>query len=608
MTVNYPFTGISVLALAGLVAGCGTKEQKDTPKNIIFIMADDMGYGDLGCYGQEKIKTPHLDKMAEEGMLFTQFYSGSTVSAPSRCALMTGKHMGHAYIRGNTTEPLRAKDVTFVQSLKEAGYVTGMFGKWGLGEIGTTGAPEKKGFDAFTGYTDQVEAHFYYKDFIDKIVDGKTQEVPVDTTKYNHEIEMEDAIDFIRSHKDSTFFAYIPTRIPHSELIAPAEDMQVYLDEDGNSIFDEVPFKGDGHMPDQPMPYAAYAAMITKLDKDIGNIMQLLKDEGIADNTIMFFCSDNGGTKLTTDFFKSNGPLRGYKRDLYEGAIRVPMIVWGTESLPKGIKSDFIWAKWDVPATLADFAGVDLPFEHDGISVYDLLSGQEQKQTHEYIYHEYGVPWLNKFIQTVRKDEWKLVKAKYNIDPATYELYNLNEDIGETNDLSETNEEKVKELNKYIEQEHVSPVLEEFYYSSMPTGYDIPKKQLVNTDGDIGALTGKYYQGKDFNTLVTTKHDTAIGFVWGHGAPEGLPDDGFSIRWEGQLKINKTGKYTFYTAADDGVRLWLKDQLVIDDWNAHGVEIHSGEIELKEGQQVPLRFEYFENIGGAEVKLRWKKP
>ncbi len=608
MRITYPITGISFMAIAGMLSGCDQQKPKDEKNNIIFIMADDMGYGDLGCYGQDKIQTPNLDRMAEEGMRFTNFYAGNTVSAPSRCALMTGKHMGHAYLRGNTTTPLRPVDTTIAQLLKQAGYVTGMFGKWGLGEPGTSGGPVKKGYDAFTGYTNQVDAHFYHLDFVEKIVDGKTRQIPVDSNKYNYDIIMNDAIDFIEENKDTSFFAYIPTRIPHAELTAPPEDMKVYLDENGNSVFEEKPFKSDGHLPDQPMPRAAYAAMITKLDKDIGKIMSILEENNILDHTIVFFCSDNGAAKLNADFFKSNGPLRGYKRDLYEGGIRVPMIAWGTNTLPKGIVSDLVWAKWDVPATLADYAKIDFPLKHDGISVYNALSDKQQTEKHKYIYHEYGVPWLNKFIQTVRQDEWKLVKIKYNIDPPVFELYNLKDDIGETNNLADKHPDKVDALKKYIKQAHTKPLLEEFAYSELPTAYPIPSQNLVDASGEKGGLTGTYYKGKDFDQKINTKKDTNITFVWDHGAPFSLPEDGFSIRWEGRLMVPQDGQYAFYTAADDGVRLYVNDQLVIDDWNAHGVEIHSGKIELKKGQQVPLRFEYFENIGGAEVKLRWVTP
>jgi len=598
--------------LAGIIilAGCTSPEETREKTNIILVMTDDLGYNDVGFNGQEKIKTPHLDQMAEEGMVFSQFYSGSTVCAPSRCALMTGRHMGNASLRGNTTEPLRAQDSTMSRMLKDAGYVTGMFGKWGLGEIGTSGDPAKKGFDQFTGYTDQVEAHFYYNDTIERIIDGNTQRVSIDSSTYNHEIEMSDALDFIRSHKDTTFFAYLPLRLPHAELIAPDEDMEPYLDENGNSIFEEKPFVSDGHFPDQPMPRAAYAAMITKLDNDMGKLLQLLREEGLDKNTIVLFTSDNGAdnTADKLDFFDSNAPFRGKKRDLYEGGIHVPMVAWG-KNVPRGKESDLIWALWDLPSTFADYAGIDnVPFEHDGISVYNALNGKEQTQKHDHIYFEYGVPWLNKFIQTVRKDKWKLLKIKNNIDAPYYELYNLEKDPGESNNLADKMPEKVESLKTLLKQAHSKPELKEFSYSHLPSAHPVPPALMIDADGKPGALTAKYYQGMDFDKHAFTRRDSMINFSWAHEAPEGLPGDHYSIRWHGKIEIEKDGKYEFYTANDDGVRLWVNEKMVIDDWNSHGVEINSGALELTSGQEVPVRMEYYEDVGGAEVKLRWITP
>ncbi|MCK4748120.1 MAG: sulfatase-like hydrolase/transferase, partial [Bacteroidales bacterium] len=339
--------------------------------NIIFIMADDLGYGDLGSYGQETIKTPNLDRLADEGTWFTQFYAGSTECAPSRFALMTGKHMGHAYIRGNTQTPIRTSDITIAEVLKASGYATGMFGKWGLGHAGTTGDPARKGFDEFTGYTDQGEAHYYYGDSIDRIIDGKTQKTAVPPGEYTYNIAMRDALDFIRKNRDHKFFAYLPVRIPHTELLAPEEDMQLYLDKNGQSIFEETPFPGRGHHAAQAFPNAAYAAMVSKLDKDIGRITDLLKELEIADNTILFFTSDNGadnGYGHTEDYFNSNGPLRGRKRDLYEGGIRVPMVVWGPGNVTAGRISDHKWTLWDVFPTFTALAGEPTPADIDGIS------------------------------------------------------------------------------------------------------------------------------------------------------------------------------------------------------------------------------------------------
>ncbi len=605
-------TNIALVGLTTLVIGCKTEKQQNAGQkpNIIFIMTDDMGYSDLGCYGQEKIKTPNLDKMADEGVRFTQFYSGSTVCAPSRCVLMTGKHTGHAYIRGNTTEPLRPVDTTIAQVMQNAGYKTGMFGKWGLGEIGSTGDPAIKGWDAFTGYTNQVQAHHYYLDEIDKIVNGKTQKVEIDPEKYNYEIVMEDAMEFIRKNKDTTFFCYLPVRIPHARLIAPDEDMKVYLDDDGNSIFEEVPYEG-GEFPPFDKPNAAYAAMITKLDKDIGKLVSYLEEAGIVENTIVFFTCDNGATTANSsenNVFHSNGPLRGKKRDLYEGGIRVPMIAWGPGRIPGGRISDFIWAKWDVASTIADLTGMSFHSGTDGISVKNELLGKEQVYKHDYIYYEYGVPWQLKYIQTVRKDDWKLVKTKRNVLENQYELFNLKNDIGETNNLAKENTEKVKELEKMINQARTESVLDEFNYSYLPDAKPIPLEQLYTIDGEDNGLDATYYAGIDFGKKVKSKIDKKLHFVWNHGAPAGCPVDTFSIRWEGELRVFKSGNYKFYTANDDGARLWVDKQLLINDWKPHGVQINEGEIYLEENQRYPIKLEYFENIGGAEVRLSWIMP
>ena len=600
-----------LLALGGCAQNKNANQQAEKP-NIIYILADDLGYGDLGSYGQEMIKTPNLDTMAARGMKFTQFYAGSTVCAPSRCTLMTGLHTGHAYIRGNADNVfLRPSDTTLSQVLHDAGYVTGMFGKWGLGNAGTTGDPAVKGWDAFTGYTDQVQAHYYYQDSINKIVDGKTQNVGIDSTRYSYEYVIDDALQFIRDNKNKHFFAYLPVRIPHAELIAPEKDLKLYLDENGKSIFDEVPYKG-GEFKANSMPYAEYAAMITKLDADVGQIIKLLKDLGIEKNTIVMFTSDNGADQgysgHKNDYFKDNGPLRGVKRDLYEGGIRVPMIAWGPGMVPAGKTSDVIWANWDIAPTFCDFAGTTFTPPTDGISFKNELTGNEQAELHDYLYFEFGVPWFLKYMQAVRKGDWKLIRTKRNILPEHFELYNLKDDIGETNDLSKEHPEIVHELSSLMKESHRKPVLDVFDYAYLPATEAIPSQDMYNAEGKAGGFTGQYYKGGDFQELVRTETDPSINFEWNYGSPEGLPAEGFSIRWTGSLDIPSSGTYHFYTAADDGVRLWINNKLVIDDWNPHGVEIHDGQINLTKGQKAKIKLEYFENVGGAEVHLSWKKP
>ncbi len=580
--------------------------------NIIYILADDLGYGDLGCYGQNMIKTPNIDRMAGEGMRFTQFYAGSTVCAPSRCTLMTGLHTGHAYIRGNADNIfLRESDTVFTRHLRKAGYITGMFGKWGLGNAGTTGDPTLKAWDAFTGYTDQVVAHYYYQDSINKIADGKTQNIAIDSGRYSYEYVIDDAMKFIRDNKARHFFAYLPVRLPHAELLVPQKDLEPYLDEKGNSIFKEIPYR-NGEFKRNDMPYAEYAGMITKLDGDVGRILHLLKDLHLDKNTIVLFASDNGADEgysgHKNEYFRDNGPLRGIKRDLYEGGIRVPMIAWGPGIVPAGTESDVIWAHWDLAATFCDFAGTTFTPPTDGISFRSTLTGKKQLQQHDYLYFEFGVPWYMKYMQAVRNGDWKLIRTKRNILPEHYELYNLKDDIGETMDLKEQHPEIVSKLSALMRSAHSKPELDIFDFTFMPATESIPDQSLYNSTGEQGGLTGGYYRDKTFTSLAFTRTDPQINFEWNGGAPEGIPADGFSIRWTGKLDIPATGTYNFYTAADDGVRLWVDDELIIDDWNPHGVQIHEGQITLEKDQKVNLRLDYFENVGGSEVHLSWKKP
>ncbi|MEJ7768074.1 MAG: sulfatase-like hydrolase/transferase [Chitinophagaceae bacterium] len=312
---------------------------KDKPKkpNIIFILADDLGYGDLGSYGQQKIKTPNLDKMAKTGMRFTQFYAGSTVCAPSRASLMTGKHTGHSYIRGNGEVPLRQTDTILPQLLKKQGYVTGLVGKWGLGLKGTTGEPERKGWDYCTGYLHHQEGHFQQADSVWKMINGASIKLPVSKTDYVNEIFAKSAIDFIGENKKNPFYLYLAFTLPHAELKVQDRYLKQYLQPGGQSIFSPETAQPDGqHYGPQPFPKAAYAAMVTSVDDYVGWILKTLADSGLEENTIVFFSSDNGthveggrSLKDATEFFKSSGPLRGVKRDLYEGASGCHLLLIG---------------------------------------------------------------------------------------------------------------------------------------------------------------------------------------------------------------------------------------------------------------------------------------
>lgn len=444
----------------------GTEAEK-IPLNVIFILADDLGYGDLGCYGQERIQTPFIDRMAAEGMKFTDFYAGNTVCAPSRCALMTGKHMGHAYIRGNSRESLRESDSTLAQLFKKRGYKTGMFGKWGLGEFGTTGTPDKKGFDYFKGFLNQGDAHKYYFDSMEVIVDGAMQRIAIDSNRYTHDIIMEAAFDFVQNNKDKPFFLYLPVTLPHAELLLPEEDIQPYLDADGKSIFEETPFEGNWLYRAQKMPKAAYAGMVTRLDRDVGRLLDLLNELDLRDRTIVFFTSDNGphaeGGLDPTDF-NSNGPLRGFKRDLYEGGIRVPMIVMGP-GVPSGTVNDNPGAFWDMVPTFAQMMDLKEIFPHDGVSIWSTIHEPELKVNHPFFYWEHYISWEKKYSQAVRRDSWKALRIGVAGEPVRLELYNLTNDVGEENNLASRYPERMNEMILLMDSASTHPDNETFIYS-----------------------------------------------------------------------------------------------------------------------------------------------
>lgn len=425
--------------------------------NIIFIVADDLGYGNLTSYNpSHKVPTPNIDRLAKEGTRFTRFYAGSTVCAPSRCALMTGKHMGHAYIRGNSREPLRPQDTTLAQYLRANGYATGMFGKWGLGEEGTTGAPEHKGFDAFYGYLNQTHAHHYYTNHLFEIQNGRSVKVPLDSTAYTDELIMQKALGFIKGHQNKPFFVYLPLTIPHAELRVPASYIKRFQHEDGSSkLGPETPFiqRGKVTYHSQEQPYAAFAGMITKLDEDVARVLALVKELGLDNNTYIFFTSDNGPHQEgggDPEFFDSNGPLRGIKRDLYEGGIRVPMIVRAPGKVPAGAVRDDIWAFWDVLPTLCRLAGTHPPENIDGLSFTGALTGNVQQAKHPWLYWQFYEKQYYK--EAIVQGHWKLVRLKPHDEPETVALYDLSNDIGETHDLAAQQPAKVNELLAIAQQ------------------------------------------------------------------------------------------------------------------------------------------------------------
>ncbi|MFH5884949.1 arylsulfatase [Halalkalibaculum sp. DA3122] len=456
----------------------------DTRKpNIVFIMADDLGYGDLGSYGQQQIKTPYLDQLAAEGMRFTQHYSGSTVCAPSRSVLMTGLHTGHTPIRGNREHnpigqfPIPDSAVTVAELLQKAGYKTGAFGKWGLGYPGSEGSPGKQGFDYFYGYNGQRRAHFFYPEFLFREEAGKEpvrvplkgNEVrdtsrpgfehpgsgpPVKRGTYSQDAIMEEALSFVERQavEDQPFFAYLPLNIPHASLTLPESALEPYLDEEGNSIFKEEPFEG-GHYAAQPMPRATYAAMITLLDDYVGRLIRKLREQDIAEQTLVIFTSDNGPHSEgghDPAFFDSNGPLRGIKRDLYEGGIRVPMIAWWPGQIQEGATSDHISAFEDFMPTFAELAGTQPPSRTDGVSMVPTLLDQPGQKERAYLYWEFPARGGK---QAVRMGKWKAVRLNVSRDPESpIELYNLERDLSEKHNVAEQHPEVIEEIKQIFEE------------------------------------------------------------------------------------------------------------------------------------------------------------
>lgn len=434
--------------------------------NIIYILADDLGYGDLGCYGQEIIKTPHIDKLAAEGMLFTQHYAGSTVSAPSRSSLLTGLHTGHTYIRGNKEHfpegqhPLPGNTYTMAKMLKEAGYSTGVFGKWGLGYPGSEGDPNNQGFDEFYGYNCQRIAHHYYPDYLyhnhEKVI--LKENLGRGKGQYAQDLIQEKTLQFIQNNANRSFFMYVSSLIPHAELVAPNDSIYAIY----SGIFkEENPYKGvddganykEGSYGSSQYPRTDFAAMVTRIDMYVGQIVAELKRLGIEKNTLIIFTSDNGPHReggADPDFFKSSGPLRGYKRDLFEGGIRVPMIGSWPGRIKGGVVSNHISAFWDIMPTVKDLAGIKAPIETDGISMVPTLLGKKHQKPHGYLYwefHEEGGKLA------VRKDDWKGIKLNYAKNPdSKLLLYNLATDLREENNIAEEYPEIVIEL-EYIMKE-----------------------------------------------------------------------------------------------------------------------------------------------------------
>ncbi|MBI9017590.1 MAG: sulfatase-like hydrolase/transferase [Phycisphaerae bacterium] len=418
--------------------------------NIIYILADDLGFADLGCYGQKLVKTPNLDKMAAEGMKFTSHYAGSTVCAPSRCVLMTGLHTGHCYIRGNATLPLRDSDVTVAELCKKSGYATGCFGKWGLGEAGTTGHPNNQGFDLFYGYLNQSNAHHYYPNYIYR--DGQREYL--NGEHYTHDMFASEAVRFIKDNKDKPFFLYLPFTIPHAELVLPEDKI---IDEYQELGWPETPYgSATSHYGYQETPKAAFAAMVTRLDRDCGKILDLLKELKIDDNTLVIFTSDNGPHQeggAAPTFFDSNGIYRGIKRDLYEGGVREPMIAWWPGKIKPGSETDHISAFEDFMPTVAEMIGQKIPENIDGVSYLPTILGKGTQVQKDYVYWEF---FEGGGKQAIRQGKWKGVRLNMStvVDPPV-QLYDLDADPGETNNIASSNSTKAEELRELMKQAHV---------------------------------------------------------------------------------------------------------------------------------------------------------
>ena len=480
----------SILSAASLLVGAASAATAAKP-NIVFILADDLGYGDLSCFGQQKFKTPNIDRIAAEGMKFTQHYAGSNVCAPSRCALMSGLHNGHGYIRENRgglgedhegQEPVPAGELKLPLTLKQLGYTLGAFGKWGLGGIRTTGDPVNQGFDRFYGYNCQAVAHNYYpthmwsnddKQMLDNAKFSAHQKLPAGSDvnaassyatytgkEYSPDLIAAQALKFIRENKDRPFFCYFPTTVPHLALQVPEDSLKEF-----EGKFPEEPYDGSrGYLPHRT-PHAAYAAMITRMDKEVGKLLSLITELGLDDNTIVVFTSDNGplydrlgGTD--SDFFNSAGGLRGRKGSFYEGGFREPCVVRWQGKIKAGTVSDRVTGFEDWLPTLLELIGSKdaTPAGRDGISFAPTLLGEKQ-EPRPFLYREspgYGGQ------QCVRIGDWKGIRTNLNPRPKArdkkageIELYDLASDVAETKDIAAQHPDVVAKISAIMKNQHV---------------------------------------------------------------------------------------------------------------------------------------------------------
>ena len=461
-------------SLAGLaLSGCAGETSEDEPRarrpNIVFFLADDLGIGDVGPYGQRQIRTPNIDRLAAEGMRFTNAYSGATVCAPSRSTLMSGLHTGHSPVRANGGgNPILPADVTVAEVLKGAGYRTGCFGKWGLGDIGTTGVPWEQGFDEFFGYLHQVHAHFFYPEYLWKNgekfpLEGNSRETAAGV--YSADVIHQQAMEFLRSHvrqskalaaqapdgEEIPFFLYLAYTPPHAEYQVPSDSAAEYAGK-----FPEEPIPAANGHAAQPEPYATYAGMITRLDGYLGEVLAALDELGVAEETLVIFSSDNGPSPPNgnLDLFDSNGPFRGRKGDLYEGGIRAPMVARWKGRVAPGSESELPTAFWDFLPTAADLAGVPAPEGLDGVSIAPTLTGEGEQAEREFLYWEHPGADASAYYRAARMGPWKAVRKGQDAD---LELYNLEIDVGETNNVALENAEIASRMTAILNEAHTEP-------------------------------------------------------------------------------------------------------------------------------------------------------
>lgn len=465
------------MSAGAAIAGCAAQSENILDGyNVIYILADDLGYGDVGCYGQKLIDTPNIDQLACEGMLFTDHYSGTSVSAPSRASLMTGLHTGHTHIRGNIggvghgpregQQPLPKGTYTLGCMFQQAGYVTGAFGKWGLGYPGSEGDPTEQGFDEFYGYNCQALAHKYYQEYIwhNRDTVWMSGNDLVNRVHYVPDTIHAMALKFIRDNRQNRFFAFLPYILPHAELMPPEDELMAKY----RGRFAEKPYvrknhSGDysvegrsrNHYSSQPEPYAAFAATVERLDRYVGDVVALVDSLGLREKTLIIFTSDNGPHReggANPRLFKSNGPFRGFKKDLYEGGVRMPLIVSCPGTVASGVTSDHVSAFWDMLPTFADMTGTELPVATDGVSMMPVLLGRDGQNRHQYLYwefHEQGGK------QAVRQGRWKGLRLGVIDNPdAKIQLFDLSADPHEDHDVADKHPEVVAQIADIMRSAH----------------------------------------------------------------------------------------------------------------------------------------------------------